>query len=474
MTFNASGRSQISYASSDIDDSAAPNTAPLTSTIAETPAGPYSYTAEKRQAQVSADDHGEPPSKKRKRKKNKGKGQSQGNGSGPRHPHLDPTFGQTGAFPMLTPGELGADEYDVEEDGMKYLASVRNEAMGLAPVVRAPNEEEMNAPAMDYGTYEDYDEYDEAYGDDEYGYYDDGAYIGKPTTRDELRGSSINKEPQTYYYDALCRRFEVHRARLRIPPIAEAVSALNDDQPITFPSTHSKELMLRTWRYHLRHTNPLPAQLACMENSTVLKLLPLLEGQMQQYIQSAESLPEVFSRWTWGLLGRLDDAGQLDTRGVGAIRSLAKNAIWMISTIRQRLSVAGPSDHDPKTNNDGGKNVVPPNAVDATPMTAQTDSGDSALQDAKARLLQTVASDEAEDSGHGHDAAPSQPMADSAGITRATDGVATPSDQSVHLTSMPDTNTLATLDMILTVAGEFYGQRDLLESRLRWSTPSQP
>ncbi|GAB7337454.1 hypothetical protein MBLNU457_g2792t1 [Dothideomycetes sp. NU457] len=33
---------------------------------------------------------------------------------------------------------------------------------------------------------------------------------------------------------------------------------------------------------------------------------------------------------------------------------------------------------------------------------------------------------------------------------------------------VPDDNTLATLDLIVTVAGEFYGQRDLLQSRLTW------
>ena len=34
---------------------------------------------------------------------------------------------------------------------------------------------------------------------------------------------------------------------------------------------------------------------------------------------------------------------------------------------------------------------------------------------------------------------------------------------------VPDVNTRATLDMILTVAGEIYGQLDLLEERERWA-----
>lgn len=33
---------------------------------------------------------------------------------------------------------------------------------------------------------------------------------------------------------------------------------------------------------------------------------------------------------------------------------------------------------------------------------------------------------------------------------------------------LPDVNTIATLDMIITIAGEVYGQRDLLEGRLDW------
>ncbi|OCL08258.1 hypothetical protein AOQ84DRAFT_364286, partial [Glonium stellatum] len=38
---------------------------------------------------------------------------------------------------------------------------------------------------------------------------------------------------------------------------------------------------------------------------------------------------------------------------------------------------------------------------------------------------------------------------------------------------MPDANTLATIDMIITIAGEFYGQRDLLEFREAWGDESQ-
>jgi len=41
-------------------------------------------------------------------------------------------------------------------------------------------------------------------------------------------------------------------------------------------------------------------------------------------------------------------------------------------------------------------------------------------------------------------------------------------DEAGRKEEVPDANTLATLDLIITVAGEFYGQRDLLQSRLPW------
>jgi len=41
-------------------------------------------------------------------------------------------------------------------------------------------------------------------------------------------------------------------------------------------------------------------------------------------------------------------------------------------------------------------------------------------------------------------------------------------DEADQKEEIPDANTLATLDLIITVAGEFYGQRDLLQSRLSW------
>jgi hypothetical protein len=36
----------------------------------------------------------------------------------------------------------------------------------------------------------------------------------------------------------------------------------------------------------------------------------------------------------------------------------------------------------------------------------------------------------------------------------------------------PDTNTCVTIDMLVTVASEFYGQKDLLVGRLPWDHPT--
>ena len=347
---------------------------------------------------------------------------------------------------------------------MKYLASVRMEAMSLPSVVRAPNDSMPTGSHADYAElegYDDYEDYDDYYEDDDYGYYEDGAYVGRPMAADTAKKDS---DTQSLYHEAMCRRFDIHRARLRTPPTAEAAAALDNDHPTTCDLSHSRELTLRTWRYHLRNTSPVPAQLACMDTQTVLKLLPLIEGQLQQYLSTRQDLPEVFSVWIWNLLGRLDDVGQLSTHEVGTIRILAKTAIWMISTIRQRASqarlqeveIAAELGHASTGETTPDSPMFQPAQIDDTD--GVKDEVGPAREDfgVMATLHQHLRGGQAS----------------STTSTNARPATADPASISKIDGQGPNMNTLATLDMILTVAGEFFGQRDLLESRLVWDKVS--
>ena len=115
---------------------------------------------------------------------------------------------------------------------------------------------------------------------------------------------------------------------------------------------------------------------------------------------------------------------------------------------------------------------------------ASHDSND--LETAKARLLQNIThgpqpstSDDTAAAGATNAETKTNQNADTDGASHATqevraigtktlaNGKATPLAEDV-VVLVPDMNTRATLGMILTIAGEVYGQRDLLEGRERW------
>jgi len=333
------------------------------------PPGPYSYTRENR---------------KQVRPRNK----PDDNRQHTKHPF----FGQASALP---PADTTSD--GEEDEATAYLRSVRAEAEGLASVVtaypQATYDDQDYDPEHDYNDdNDDYEENDHGEDEDTAGWYEDGAYIGAPTT---AHTPYLPPTAQSLYYSVLCTRFRTLRARLHIEPSLEDKASIPPEQPTTVPNRHN-ELAHREWRYHLRSTEPVPLQLRAMESRTVLQLLSMVDGQLEASVNEARNITAVTSRWIWGLLGRLGTAGQLSTQQVGTVRDLAKTAVWVGYKYRKRSVEGGEA---------------------------------SELEAAKARMLGRLEGEE---------------------------------DQ------VPDANTLATLDLIITVAGEFYGQKDLLQSRLPW------
>ena len=234
-------------------------------------------------------------------------------------------------------------------------------------------------PDDDYDPNEEYPyEQDDDY---EQGYYSDGAYVSLPSQHPATTTAHPVTAPdiQTLYHTALLGRFEAHRAFLQSPPPANALSTLDSStHPSTFPTANahdSRELAFRAWRYNLRNTMPHPTQLSQMDTATILRLLKLLDGSLEQCANESKNIGMEMSCWIWGLLGRLEGVGQLDSTEVGTVRDLGKTAVWVGYRYRK---------------------------------------------------METETSE------------------------------------------VPDANTLATLDLIITVAGELYGQRDLLQSRLTW------
>jgi hypothetical protein len=152
---------------------------------------------------------------------------------------------------------------------------------------------------------------------------------------------------------------------------------------------------------------PSLAQLQALDQEDTLSMLELIQ---KRFFNRGETLSPNASAWIWALLAKLNDVGTMNNDEVFVLRDLGKRALVISISFN--------------------------NAA----MAAQLEEISRA----------EAASESDEPNTSQHDAAKTDTAGSS--VTQKLD---------------PE-NTLATLDMIVTIVGEFFGQRDLLDSRRSW------
>jgi hypothetical protein len=259
----------------------------------------------------------------------------------------------------------------------------------------------------------------------------------------------------------------------------------------------------------MRTVEPLPAQVACMNKGTVLRLLGLLSGG--NVLQRGKIIDLGLSRWVWGLLAKLPDRGELNSEEIGVIRELGKKAVLvglglkdetttkddldeLNSSLEQDEEVGTPTPmeviNDEEINLDDDLDLATTEDVATSentrvPLTESTGnvpaSGSSSGSSLEA--VMTAAEPPVTEEGElPHSSAlPSLATSNSVPVEdliaakeRLMEAFSTPLKE--NNTSLEEEvlsedlhwNTKATVDIILTVAGEIYGQRDLLEFRGVW------
>lgn len=367
--------------------------------------------------------------------------------------------------------------------------------------------------------------YDNGSGDTR-GFYDDGAYIGRSDDWEKENNSSWSGEEdesgeasetavQKAYFEAIYCQYQQMRALLGKTPPSDVAKRLPSSQA-TFaaPFRHGSTAM-KVWPPLLRNTDPTPVQVALMSKDTVIRILRIMIGG--KFLRRGYPLPERTSRWLWALLAKLPDRGELNYSEIGWIRDLGRRAVLLgrslseMAALRDELAEGGlgvndavdesssdeevvadePTPHEdamtPGTDTLETTNTPPRKATEETiekaaepapeplpkedvaawasegeieeqedvamDLGSESDEGEiqedkdgkvskelNSLEEAKRALLAQLAapvSDDEDDAHDEHDAARERSRM----------------------------NMRATLNMILTVAGEFYGQRDLLEFR---------
>ena len=340
------------------------------------------------------------------------------------------------------------------------------------------------------------------YSDYPQGYYSNGAYTATPFPLSKATQTSTNggqqedQDPQEAYYASLCARFTVLTKTLQsTPPLAST----NNTDVYYFDWTTR-----RIWRGKILNTAPTMAVLVRLTQESVIWGLDVLEslltlanirGKRGKYIEA----------WTWGLLGRCREVGQIGSEEVGVVRNLGKRAVWLIRRIRAGDVTGGTIDEldasveeeegeekedgdgDLEENffqdgvdptefdeaDDGHSSYIDPITIadlgnnDNSEANPTTTFYDADLEKAKQQILNSLATNQAQtdsaETNASNDDGTESPVpkhADTYLSVEVEGGLKEGSDDKAEL--------LATLDILVTIIGEFYGQRDLLDGRLLW------
>ncbi|KAI9884028.1 MAG: aspartate--tRNA ligase dps1 [Watsoniomyces obsoletus] len=446
-------------------------------------------------------------------------------------PRPDLTTGLRSAFPDLdTNGNDDELFYGPASDGMEYLRMVRSEAKGVPNIlVAATNSVEINDEESDMGD-----------GHIVRGYYADGAYTAVPTIVENnttsVEVTNGNEDPQDVYRQSLLLRYRLLRANLRINPPEEALAALDENHPIVV----SKQVQAGSsrWQELFRQTDPLPAQVAAMDQTTVLRLIGIISTG--HYLKKHTNIPPRVGRWIWALLGRVEEIGCLTNDEVAVLRELGKRAafisrgayqvddedVWdeeagdyiddvdALQEIDEPIAKAqsaeegeiddvntglpaseeqiGQDSHNDQgitANGDeqGEMNGKEPEITVSMDVTEEEEDPTEAtaaiaINAIKERILASISSGDNEKDEKEVAMSAGGAEIQEATDTRSEEGEIREGFEEGELEeeglerleeqdedeSFPSSNTLATLDMVLTIVGEVYGQRDLLKSRQTW------
>ncbi|KAI9760326.1 MAG: aspartate--tRNA ligase dps1 [Chaenotheca gracillima] len=408
---------------------------------------------------------------------------------------VDATTGMRGAFPEL-------DDFD-EEDGMfygpassglEYLRMVRSEAKGVPNLLVAPKDSKSHTAT----TYSQEDTNGNLETPDSIesggGHYFDGAYTAAPrpeATKSQGYQEDDHLDTQEAYDSALMLRYRLLRANLRCMPSPEATARLDTNTHPSHVRGNSKA-ELAGWRHLLRTTTPVPAQIALMDQASIFALLKIVTAS---FIRRKENLTARMSCWIWSLLGRVEEIGCLNSDEVSVIRDLGKKTVWVIEGVRRKAAelTEGPegSDLDADEGEEYGSSVQNTEKIEeigksaVEPHSNGVNSED--IEAVKARLLAHLPSSSGGLSGtneqpeisnlqsvaESRQGQPEQEEPEDGEIeeispSAAVDAAAHRDAREAASLPFPSKHTLGTLYVILTIVGECYGQRDLLEFREVW------
>jgi hypothetical protein len=250
---------------------------------------------------------------------------------------------------------------------------------------------------------------------DSRGYFAEDCYIARPVLRPEAPKKTTVSAKEAYT-EVLKRRFDTMRTRLRDESLTGGKTAQTDNnKPVLRPNGGKKAYA--DCVQHVQKSSPSLSQLQALDQEDTFSMLELIH---KSYFKRGETLGQHTSAWIWALLARLGDVGTMNNDEVFVLRDLGKRALVIQISFNDSAMAAQLEELSrAEAASDSSDEVTTPRHEGSqTAAVADTDKADTAGSSVT-------------------------PMLD------------------------PE-STLATLDMIVTIVGEFFGQRDLLDSRRSW------
>ncbi|KAI5845925.1 hypothetical protein BZA05DRAFT_377799 [Tricharina praecox] len=341
--------------------------------------------------------------------------------------YIDATTGQRGAFPGLDTFAGGDDDfYGPPSDGLEYLRMVRSEARGVPELLLAPHVSSSHRPpaAKPQREAEDvvlnYDEPTAASGEGEgeggeHCYFAESTYVS-------LHPSPARSAAPAFHAPIL-RLFVSLRGRLSSTPPRGAASR-------PFPRWSDA----KAWRALVSTQPPRLGWVWSMQQWEVVRLLGDVAGwigwRMRVRNARGRGMPKNWGAWCWALLLRCQDV--MVAEEVAVVRELGKVAVGM----RRGMMVG---EREGEGEGDEGKEAK------------EAEEGDGAETE-ETKVEVSSKAEEAKES--------EQEVEE--GVEEEGE-VVEPKKPEIEFYSVEDS--IGMLDMIISVVGDFFGQRDLLEER---------
>ncbi|KAH0607416.1 uncharacterized protein H6S33_002450 [Morchella sextelata] len=418
---------------------------------------------------------------------------------GPRHGYIDPHTGQRGAFPGLEDDD--GEFYGPANDGMDYLKMVRSEAKGVPSlliagqknvVVKPPPREPTFVEATDELPYDDGDA-PLSYDDDQLtekkddadaaGWYHDGTYTAAP-----LPTLAAEAAPPPPWHNSLLARFTALRtAFIRNPPRAS--------RPLV--ATNLKMWRQRQyWNVHAAGTKPTAGVLAGLDQQMTLTLLEWLTAMLRSGRGGGKggfvgvNMKGYWAEWVWGCLVRLDECLTADE--IYVVRELGKKCLKIrkgMIDMKVGWDEGGHGDEEEEPEQDDEElENEPEDAEEAVQAQEQPEEGECSSDPEPVSTVPAAATPTPNPAEISLDDDEEAPASNPAEI--AIDNTANPAaedtavyDPPIKIEEIPPSpprspkpstegikehsyaDIIGALDMIISVVGGFFGQRDLLLER---------